>query len=265
MPGRLPTKGDFAPAIVLSVTPPPGTKPPVNVLILLHGAGDTNISFNNLGRQLSLPETACISLQAPTPLPFDLGGFHWGDDIVFDPNTGAVDFDTGFKKSSLLMQQKVVKVLIDKCGFQAREIMFFGFGQGGMAALATILLEYPVQEDHEEVSTSSKTGSSTNRSLPEYAGAISIGGPLPAGALDTTTSVKNRTPILVVGGSSNSLVTDEALRRLLAAFVFVNSSRYRRQGDTMPRDRDEMMPIMHFFSRRLRSRAGVPEGSVEIG
>jgi hypothetical protein len=32
----------------------------------------------------------------------------------------------------------------------------------------------------------------------------------------------------------------------------------------MPSNRDEMMPIMQFLARRLRSRKGVVEGAVEI-
>ena len=40
--------------------------------------------------------------------------------------------------------------------------------------------------------------------------------------------------------------------------------RYRKSGDSMPSNRDEMMPIMQFFARRLKSTKGVPKGSVEI-
>jgi hypothetical protein len=32
----------------------------------------------------------------------------------------------------------------------------------------------------------------------------------------------------------------------------------------MPANRDEMLPIMQFFSRRLRSMKGVPAGVVEL-
>ena len=111
MPGRLPTTSDFPSNQVLSITPPPASQKPVNVLVLLHGLGDTNESFSNLGKQLSLPETVCISLQAPTPLPFDLGGFHWGDDIIFDQSTGQMEVDTGFLKSARIVGQEVRRLL----------------------------------------------------------------------------------------------------------------------------------------------------------
>ena len=245
MPSRLPTASDFSPNLDLAIVPPPVSQEPVNILLLLHGLGDTYASFTNLARQLSLPETACIALQAPTPLPFELGGFHWGDDIIFDQDSGQMDFDTGFLKATKILGRDTLQdVLMKHCGYQPREIVILGYGQGGMAALAA------------------------SRSLTEELGGIvSIGGPLPSfntgeGALPTS---KNRTPLLVLGGSSKTLVTDTALTRLRSAFDFVEYKRWNKAGDSMPRNREEMLPIMQFFARRLRSRRGVPKGSVEIG
>ena len=47
-----------------------------NVLFLLHGLGDTSAPFHRLASTMSLPQTACFSLQAPHPLPLDLG-YSW--------------------------------------------------------------------------------------------------------------------------------------------------------------------------------------------
>ena len=236
----LPKQADFPTSLDLSITPPPASSPrTTNVLILLHGLGDTSVSFTNLGKQLALPETTCISLQAPMPLPFDLGGFHWGDDITFDQASGQMDFDTGFTKAVKIIKQDVIEDgLLKKCGYTPREIMLFGFGQGAMAALAVAA------------------------SMPEeLGGVVSIGGPLPSSSASAK-SVK--TPVLVLGGSSNTLITRTNLDKLKAAFPFVEYQKWNRTGDGMPRNRDEMLPIMRFFARRLRSRAGVPEGSVEV-
>jgi len=237
MPGRLPVPSDF-PSIVSYVTPPPTSQRPVNVLILLHGLGDTNLPFTKLGQQLCLPETACISLQAPLPLPFNLGGYHLGDDIIFDQSTGQMDFDTGFAKATVVLTD-LLSVLMDSCGYQPREILLFGFGQGGMAALATM--------------ADSKT---------ELGGIISIGGPLPVDRINIT--AKNRSPVLVLGGSSETLISSDAIARLRTAFEFVEYEKWSKIGDGMPRTQQETLPIMQFFSRRLRSLRGVPEGSVEI-
>jgi predicted esterase len=83
---------------------------------------------------MNLPETACISIQGPQGL-LDLGGFHWGDDIIFDSTNGGLDADAGFKQTTELLKIVVKDALVKKCGYKHREIMFFGFGQGAMAAL----------------------------------------------------------------------------------------------------------------------------------
>lgn len=241
MPAHLPSQADFTTSLVLSITPPPPgpASHPTNLLILLHGLGDTSVSFTNLAKQLALPETTCISLQAPTPLPFDLGGFHWGDDITFDQVSGQMDFDTGFARIVKTIKQDIIEdVLVKKCGYTLREVMLFGFGQGAMAALAT-------------AATMSE----------ELGGIVSIGAPLPS--LERSAQAV-KTPVLVLGGSSNTLITRTALDRLKAAFENIEYQKWNRAGDGMPRNREEMLPIMRFFARRLRSRAGVPKDSAEI-
>lgn len=211
------------------------------MLILLHGLGDTSGPFTNLATQLNLPETTCISLQAPTPLPFDLGGFYWSDDLTFDQNSGVMDQDSGFEKVKGLIGEEVVEEgLIKRCGYTHREIIFFGLGQGGMAALA--------------VAASLRD--------KELGGVVSLGGPLPSSSLGFRDVI---TPTLVVGGSSDSMITRTALENLRRACKSVEYHKWKRAGDGMPKDREEMLPIMRFFARRLRSGTGVPEGSVEIG
>lgn len=84
---------------------------------------------------MNLPETACISLRGPQNL-LDLGGFHWGDDIIFNSSFGGIDADAGFTQTNELLKTVVQGVLVDKCGYKFRDILFFGFGQGGMAALS---------------------------------------------------------------------------------------------------------------------------------
>ena len=240
MSGCLPTSVDFDSKLNVTITPPPASQQMVNILILLHGLGDTNASFTALGKQLALPETACISLQAPTPLPFDLGGFHWGDDIQFDSNSGDMDSDTGFGKATKTIQEDVIsQALVQKCGLKPRNIFIYGFGQGGMTALATAL------------SFSEELG-----------GVISIGGPIPA---SSPTAKRTQTPALVVGGSSNTLVTKPAIAKMRTAFETLEYHKWKKSGDGMPANREEMLPIMKFFARRLRSAIGVPKGSLEIG
>ncbi|KAL4967758.1 alpha/beta hydrolase [Aspergillus stella-maris] len=265
MPIRPPTKSDFPTSLTLTLTPPPpsqsttsSSRPPPNILILLHGLGDTETPFTNLATSLQLSETTILTLRAPNPLPFDLPGFHWGDDINFDSRSGALDIDAGFAKSTKLLLEKIIRdVLVEKCGYKSRDIMILGFGQGGMLGLVLA----------EELSSSSSSSSSSSDS-GEMGGMISIGAPYPLTLSSKPKSQdkksKSRTPILILSGRDSEVVTESAIKRTKDVFEFVETHEYKRRGDTMPRSREEMMPVMRFFGRRLRSWTGVPEGAVEI-
>ena len=157
--------------------------------------------------------------------------------------------DAGLTRSTAKLANDIVRnTLLKKCGYQLREITVLGFGQGGMAGLAAAR-ELGLQNTGEE------TGS--------LAGVISIGAPYPLSG--SRAGSKNRTPVLLVGGRDSLVVSDAAVRRTKEVFEFVEVSRYARKGDGMPSNREEMLPVMQFLARRLRSRQGVPEGSVEIG
>ncbi|KAI4092277.1 MAG: hypothetical protein LQ348_004931 [Seirophora lacunosa] len=241
---RQPRSSDFEANLQLAIIPPLADQPSVNVLIFFHGLGDTKDSFAQLAQQLKLPETVCICLQAPSPLPFDLGGFHWGDDITFDQLTETMDYDTGFEKSYRIISQEIVeKVLLGKCEYNPRNILFFGFGQGGMAAIAATLIF-----------------------KNELGGVVSIGGPLPSSLLGTNNDneSKNQTPIIVLGGASGSLITQSALTSLKRVFNAVEYVKWPREGDGMPRNREEMIPVMKFLARRLQSKSGVPQDATEV-
>jgi predicted esterase len=244
---RLPTKSDFPPSIHLDIITPPKEDPPLNILLILHGLGDTETPFATLGRALNLPYTACISIRAPSPVPAlftgsDAPSFHWGDDILFDQSTGEIDLDAGFTKATAMLWEQVVSgVLFEKCHYQPRDVMILGFGQGGMVALQLAALKPEI----------------------EFGGVIPIGGRLPSSS--SSTGSKAKTPVLVLGGSRSTQVTRSAVDVLKARFGEVEYVKWVKAGDSMPANREEMVPIMRFFARRLKSRAGVPEGAVELG
>ena len=246
---RLPDSSDFPSSLNLSITPTPTNQPPVNILILLHGLGDTHIPFASLAKALNLPETACISLQAPSPIPAlftgsDLPSFHWGDDVLFDDRSGELDLDAGFKTAGVILKEVIEEILVKKCGFEKRGILLYGFGQGAMAALSIV-----ASED------------------AEFGGVVSIGGKLPESISSSSLGSgkqRFRTPILVLGGSKSKQITRSAVDGLKARFNDVEYVKWEKSDDSMPRSREEMLPIMKFFARRLRSRAGVPKDAVEI-
>ncbi|KAJ9490531.1 hypothetical protein VN97_g2714 [Penicillium thymicola] len=257
MPTKTPAPSDFPSELTVTVTPAPSSpsqsvSPAPNILLLLHGLGDTAASFTKFAEAIRLPETTVVTVQGTAPLPFDLGGFHWGDDVSFDSATGALDMDAGLTRSTKTFVSDVVRgTLVQKCGYALREIMVLGFGQGGMAALA-IAREIGLKGN----------GNVDSGEVGALSGVISIGAPYPLSG--SRVGDKNRSPVLMVAGRDSVAVSDEAVRRTNQVFEFVEVSRYARKGDGMPSNREEMLPVMQFFARRLRSRQGVPEGSVEI-
>ncbi|KAG9229769.1 Alpha/Beta hydrolase protein [Amylocarpus encephaloides] len=244
---RLPTPTDFPPSLIISILPPPSNSSPINILILLHGLGDTNESFTQLGRNLNLPETTVLSIQGLNPIPpiftgSDIPAFHWGDDVLIDEGKGEIDMDAGFNAVLKAVGEGVVtEGLIEKCGFPARNIHFLGFGQGGMAALS---IASSLSSDHK------------------FGGVISIGGRLAASS--SAISSKSKTPVLVCGGCNSRQITRSAVDGLRARFGDVEYVKWDKRNDSMPENREEVLPIMKFLARRLGSRAGVPEGAVEI-
>lgn len=154
---------------------------------------------------------------------------------MVDESKGEIEVDSGFEKGVQVLGRDVVGVLVGKCGFKERNILFFGFGQGGMLALALAVER-------------------------ELGGVVSIGGRLPR----DVEGKKGKTPLLVCGGSRSTRITRSAVDALKRAFGDVEYVKWEKSEDSMPRSREEMLPIMKFFARRLQSRAGVPEGAVEI-
>jgi predicted esterase len=238
-PSKLPKSSDFPPSLhaVLHNAPKP-----TNAVLFLPGLGDTSQNFSSFARALNIPETLCITLQGSTPLPLPLlEGFHWGDDLLVDQSSGDLDPDSGFSKSTQLVTQEVIEnVLLSKCGFKPREIMLFGFGQGGMATLA-------IAKAYEG----------------ELAGVISVGGRIPSSSM-LVNGPKIKTPVLLLGGSKGSIASEDAVKGTRETFEHVEHHRWKKADDSMPKNREEALPMMHFFARRLRSQKGVPEGSVEL-
>ena len=238
---KIPQSLDFPSDFKIYIIEPSKAKSISDVMILLHGLGDSGKNFATFGQRLNLPETLCVAIDGPLPLPFDLGGYHWGDDIIFDQISGEMDMYAGFDKVTKSLQEDVIdRVLVSQCGFQRRQIHLFGFGQGGMAAMNV-----------------------AHTSSYELGGVVSIGGPLPQ-LSKTTPPHKSKTAALILHGSSGSAITVTAANRIKDAFEHASFHRWQRSGDSMPSNREEVLPIMQFLSRQLRSQVGVPAGAQEI-
>jgi predicted esterase len=242
---RIPETSDFPNDITVTIVHPQNEKLPYNILILLHGMGDTHAPFAALAKNLNFPETACLAIRGPQPLPFDMNGFHWGDDVIFDSSTGGLDMESAFNRSHEVLKKIIDEILVGTCGWSRRSIFFLGFGQGGMVAL-DFTSRFPAKG-----------------SDGEYGGVVSIGGPLPTTA--PSPGQKAKTPILLLGAERNSAITEGVEARVRNVFDVVNVVKWHgRNADGMIKCADEVRPIHEFFARRLKSRAGILPGAVEL-
>ena len=200
---------------------------------------------------MNLPGVCAISIRGTAPLPAvvsDTEGFHWGDDIVVDERSGEIDPDPGFEKATELVLEKVVKeVLLEKLGWETSDILIFGFGQGGSLGLSMATKLWNGGEARVEEITES--GEKDEREKKKaFKGVVSIGGGLPVSTVSTKSGRdKSATKILLVQ------MDDESQDMVKREFVDVSCVKWAREDVGMPRNRDEMFPIMKFFADRLNS------------
>ncbi|KAG6052447.1 hypothetical protein E4U17_005779 [Claviceps sp. LM77 group G4] len=267
MPPRIPSQADLTPLLPFhtTITPPSPPESTTTFLILLHGLGDSEAPFATFAQNMALPGVMCISVRGPSLLPASLlldtdtdtdtgaassdthqklGHYHWGDDIHLDSSTGEIDPDPGFTRAHGLVMDKLVKgVLVGECGWDVSDVMVLGFGQGGSLALgmgAALIIRGVEARDM-------------------FRGIVSIGGPLPMSMLSGggrregkgekkgEEKEKSQTHVLLCQ------VREEEARVVEREFAHVDVVRWERQGVSMPRNREEMFPLMKFFAERLRS------------
>ncbi|ETN44214.1 uncharacterized protein HMPREF1541_10765 [Cyphellophora europaea CBS 101466] len=242
----VPTPADFSQDLQPVIYLPPNSQP-TNVIIFLPGLGDTTANFASFAKALNLPDAVTITLQPPYPLPFPFGpGSQWSDDVQVDTSTGTFDPDSPLTKAAAQLAD-LITTLQSTHKFTPPQIHLFGYGQGGSLALTTLL--HPALQD-----------------IPSLGGVTSIGGAIPLASSAVTSGSKNRTPVLLLGGRRGALAKDEQspVKRVRDAFEFVEYHEWRKVDDSMPKNREEALPMMQFLARRLRSRRGVPEGAVEL-
>ncbi len=246
---RQPSPSDFPPSLKPIIHLPPNNRP-TNVLVFLPGLGDTASNFASFPRALNLPDALTITLNPPFPLPFPLGpGDHWSEDLQVDTNTGKLDADSPLTKATDLIAKHVIReALIDRFKYRPDHIHLFGFGQGGPVALAVPL--------HPSLASLS------------LGGVMSIGGSLPLSQpIPHASTGKNRTPALLLSGSKSPLASADSspLKRVKSAYEFITYHQWKKADDSMPKNRDEVLPMMQFWAQQLKSRRGVPDDAVEIG
>ncbi|GAW12744.1 hypothetical protein ANO14919_021150 [Xylariales sp. No.14919] len=265
MPTRVPKLEDFAhlaPSLKISLVFPEVPETTTSILILFHGLGDSEVSFSTFAKNINLPGVLAISVRGVSPLPPALLGlpdsdssigiptnhFHWGDDLTLSSATGDLDPDPGFSKAEQVILGKLIReTLVGTCGWETNDILLFGFGQGGSLALGI-----SSRLRNSERAADSNKGEMTTGIA--FKGAVSIGGQLPSSMIPTlSTRDKARTPVLVCHGRNSRNLEGDAVEALKREFVDVREVKWKKADDSMPKNREEMLPIMQFFAERLRA------------
>ncbi|KAI8992745.1 hypothetical protein BD414DRAFT_482062 [Trametes punicea] len=220
-----------------------------NLLILLHGLGDTQIPFGKLGRQLHLPQTATLALRAPEKIPFLYEeAYQWY--TSFDPLGELLERPN--PTPALELMTKVIDHLVNDCSWSVNRIHFFGFAQGGSVAAEFALKFWRAELSQQQKSLSSSSNPTAGQHAPRSFGSVvSVSGPL----LSFPTLQKPcPTPLLIFHrpAPAESALRSTAIAELKKGFGRVEE--FKMKGEGMPRSKEEWEPIMRFWSEHLGRR-----------
>lgn len=231
-----------------------------NLMIFLHGAGDTHKPFDALGKKMSLPQTALLSISASScgddtfiKLPFDLG-HTWFEEM--DLRTGN-DLPENHPRrlstldAAVIKINEIVEALIES--WIPERIFLFGFSAGACLVMETCLYRM------------------TNRKRP-LGGAICIAGgikrPLPKNQFSgcrSDGSLKNNkciTPILIITGSNDTRYSPSQMENSCDVYnryatqqcnesSSVKTYVKAKKAHSMVESPDEMKVIMEFLAEKL--------------
>jgi len=215
-----------------------------NLLIMLHGLGDTEAPFANLGRNLRLPQTAILALRAPSKIPYLYeDAFQWYEsfdplgELLASPNpTPALD-----------VMDQVLDYLISSCSWPPERIHLFGYAQGGSVAAEIALRRW-------KASVSSLSPGSSNVAKLPLGSIVAVDGPLLS---YPTLKPPCAIPALYCHHSKQE--PSSAVMSFRKGFSFVNEVQFPGQ-DGMPRNKGEWDKIVTIWSRMLSSRLPEMEG-----
>ena len=252
-PAALPPGALFIPSPGTSSS---GNTAAPNLLVLLHGAGDTPAPFARLAAKLALPATAGLALQAP----FRLGptGFTWFEEGEDDASDAA----------ALARARPALAAAVDAAGWRRDRVHLFGFGEGGAAVLDLVIA---AASDALGPGPPGSAGGGTR-----FGSAVVVSGGLLPGALarldsgagEGAASAGPSTPVLLTRGERDEesapaglvAATVAALKQAGLSDVSLHTVPGKGGGMLGP-DRGEVEVVMKHWARCLK--AGVPEGCVE--
>ena len=228
----------------------PAGQPNTNLLILLHGAGDTHVPFDKLGQTMALPQTATLALSAQgalgESLPLQLG-YTWLQEM--DYTTGDLLPESQRQRNLEAAASKFYEFLLHLIVVEQwiipERVFMLGYGAGGALAMQVcVLWNSPTDEpkQHNGVATPSALG-----------GAICVAGGA-SGIPIATAESSNATPILLMVGENDESFPPSIAKRLQQHYGHGKSVEVHiepNKGQGMIQSPTEMHKVMEFLSQRL--------------
>jgi len=231
---------------------------------MLHGAGDSHSAYDRLGKSMSLPQTAVLSISASIPdmfvsIPFDLG-HTWFEEVDYFQTGMALPSNHPRRlrslKSAVASLKAILSLLVKDNGWLPERIILFGFSCGACLAMETAL-DILLSDGDSTLSPSRPLGGAIC-----VAGGVKINHKRTKDKETKGTSSINSTPILVVVGSNDPSFPPMQAKESKAIYDTLSHGKKsnvliytkKDKGHTMISSAEEMRAIMTFLSTKLVKR-----------
>ncbi|GAX76125.1 hypothetical protein CEUSTIGMA_g3568.t1 [Chlamydomonas eustigma] len=229
-----------------------------NLLILLHGLGDTPKPYAALARRMALPQTATLALAGLLEVPESGGGRAWFE--AFDEEYERIQPRPGElrRTKSLLATTAILVELVERlvsAGWAYQNIHLFGFSQGGSTALELMLHFGGAQRLGGCVSVS---GALLEELLLDH-----VEDKLPAKKAACYASASDMDlcgPVLITHGTKDDVTSKDTIDRSLEFLrrccgdANVRLHVVKGKGHSMVGSEAEMRALMEFWAENLDSR-----------
>ncbi|KAK9825643.1 hypothetical protein WJX81_003864 [Elliptochloris bilobata] len=228
-----------------------------NLLVLLHGLGDTAGPFARMAERMALPQTACLALGGPLSVPF--AGRAWfpaidGAGDLIEASPGERRRVQGLERTRALLQAFLDG--LDKAGWPRRRVHLFGFSQGGTVALDLALHSRGAQRRGGCIAVSAAL-------LEETLAAAQAPAPSPAAGREPRGSAAAGTPVLMTYGQRDVQLKPAVLataRVLRQAGCSVEVHAVTDKAGGMVAGAEEMRVLMAFWAHTLSRRPAAGTG-----